>query len=123
MSCEEIEGTWIYSLFVSDDTEDVIHDGSIRLGRPDGSGLFTGEHLDSGDRIEGRCSNSGPKPRIEFTRHHTDGRTTTEYLGRVAYYSPKDAQIIVKGRFRRTTQNGNRATDNGGGDWTTEKPT
>lgn len=121
MACEIVEGTWIYSRFVTDGNEEVVHDGTIRIDRPNASGEFTGVHLESGDPIEGRCFNEA-KPRIELKRTHAN-RTVTEYKGKVASYPAADRQVIIKGRFKRTTPGDERALDLLEGDWETEKPT
>lgn len=125
VSCSDIEGKWLNSLLISDTTEDVLEDdGILKLGRPDASGDFTGEHFTTGDKIDGHCDGSvnGMPPHIKMRRTHSDGRTITEYEGRVAR-SGLRGSVIVKGRFSRLTKDGIRAADNVAGDWQTEKPT
>lgn len=126
MSCARIAGNnYVPIRLLFDGATDAVQDVVIVLEAPDAEGNFKGEFFDlEGHKLEdelvnGRCVRVGQRDEISYTRKHADGKTTTDYTGRVTLLQDTST-VMIRGRFTRETI-GSAAPLTG--DHETEKPT
>jgi hypothetical protein len=129
MACIDIAGNgWRAGRLLFDDAADAVQDVCLDLGAPDSNGNFTGSFRNpdgtpNDDRlVNGRCTQQGQRHHIEFTREHVGGTITTSYFGRVTIVQPT-GEVLIRGRFTRTTTSSSGPVTSVGGDHETEKPT
>lgn len=130
MACDDLGGRWLRVMLVKDTTDEVQADNDMEIFRL-GPGRLEAEFLNSGEgrRYPVTCTPiNADRARIEITRRHADGITTTTYRG-VAVRFTSRGFVIVRGRYARITASVNRETSAVNlnliefGDWETEKPT
>lgn len=128
MSCLDIAGKWGVGRLLLDGAADAVEDVRLILKTPDGNGNFEGSFMAPDgtpipDRLlNGRCLPNGIKHQIEFTREHVGGAITTSYSGRVILVQPT-GEVLIRGRFTRTTALTAGLPTIAVGDHETEKPT
>jgi len=118
MDCDDMIGDWNEGLLVDsagefsfDSPLNIFNDGELK-------GRFAGDH--NAFKITCQVIAGGSRLKVEFTRVHNDGKTTT-YKGTVVSFEPRASLGIIRGTFDRP----NRADEGlaANGDWETEKPT
>jgi hypothetical protein len=123
MPCNDLIGAdWIPGLLVVDGGDEVIIDPPLEISNPSGSQLV-GVFSEAGEtEFNVTCRETGPVLMINFTRVHPDGRTTTDYRGRVVGFGDRAFVGVIRGRFQRNTLRDGRLVPING-DWETERPT